>query len=123
VRLIIKGGLHFCFFTSLKSRPIGDAQFFFGYVLLTKLSFRIIFIFSITCIPVLNMIWFPDRDPTGFCTSEPDPDWLDFEKTQPGQIWMPHYIDHCSKMLRVFFFGYKPDWIKYLDRSTGLGSD
>jgi len=21
------------------------------------------------------------------------------------------------------FFGYKPDWIKYFDRSTGLGSD
>jgi len=26
------------------------------------------------------------------------------------------------KCLRVFF-GYKPDWIKYLDRCTGLGSD
>jgi len=25
-------------------------------------------------------------------------------------------------LIRVFF-GYKPDWIKYFDRSTGLGSD
>jgi len=28
--------------------------------------------------PVLNMIRFPDRDPTGFCTTEPDPDWTGF---------------------------------------------
>jgi len=27
------------------------------------------------------------------------------------------------KCLITVFFGYKPDWIKYLDRSTGLGSD
>jgi len=26
-------------------------------------------------------------------------------------------------MLNQSFFGYKPDWIKYSDRSTGLGSD
>ena len=32
-------------------------------------------------------------------------------------------IDHCSKMLNQSFFGYKPDWMKYLDRSTGLRSD
>jgi len=25
-------------------------------------------------------------------------------------------------LIRVFF-GYKPDWMKYFDRSTGLGSD
>jgi len=25
-------------------------------------------------------------------------------------------------LIRVFF-GFKPDWIKYLDGSTGLGSD
>ena len=27
-----------------------------------------------------------------------------------------------KRLMRVFF-GYKPDWIKYLDKSTGLGSD
>jgi len=36
----------------------------------------------------------------------------------------PNCIDHCSKMLnQTFIFGQKPDWIKYLDSSTGLGSD
>jgi len=29
-------------------------------------------------LPVLNMIRSPDRDPTGFCTSEPDADWTGF---------------------------------------------
>jgi len=49
---------------------------------------------------------------------------LDFEKTQPDQIWInPNCIDHCCIMLNQSFFGYKADWIKYLDRSTGLGSD
>jgi len=36
---------------------------------------------------VLNMFRSPDRDPTGFCTSEPDPDWI-LKKTQPDQIWI-----------------------------------
>jgi len=27
---------------------------------------------------VLNMIRFMDRDPTGFCNSEPDPNWTGF---------------------------------------------
>ena len=31
---------------------------------------------------VLNMIWSPDRDPTGFCTS--DPDWTGFWKSSTG---------------------------------------
>jgi len=36
----------------------------------------------------------------------------------------PNCIDHCSKMVIIRgFFEYKPDWIKYLDRSTGLRSD
>jgi len=30
--------------------------------------------------PVLNRIRFPDRDPTGFCNSEPDPDRTGFRK-------------------------------------------
>jgi len=32
-------------------------------------------------------------------------------------------IDHCSEMVNQSFFRHKPDRIKYLDRSTGLGSD
>jgi len=33
---------------------------------------------------VLNMNWFPDRDPTGFYTSESDPDRTGFRKNSPG---------------------------------------
>jgi len=33
---------------------------------------------------VLNMIRFQDRDPTGFCNSEPDPDWTGFRKNSTG---------------------------------------
>jgi len=71
------------------------------------------------------MIRFPDRDPTGFCNSEPEPDRTGFWKTRnPIRYGYPNCIDHCSKMLdQKVFFGYQPDWIKYLDRSTGLGSD
>jgi len=29
-------------------------------------------------VPVLNMIRFPDRNPTGFSNSEPDPAWTGF---------------------------------------------
>ena len=32
----------------------------------------------------VDMMWSLDRDPTGFCTSEPDPDGLDFEKNSTG---------------------------------------
>ena len=49
---------------------------------------------------------------------------LDFEKTQPDRIWISklHWsLQHNA--YSEFFFGYKPDWIKYLDRSTGFGSD
>ena len=75
--------------------------------------------------PVLNMIRFPDRDPTGFCTLEPDPDWTGFwKKLNRIRYGYPTCIDHWSKLVdQSFFFLYKPDWIKYFDRSTGLGSD
>jgi len=33
---------------------------------------------------VLNMIRFPDRDPTGMCNSEPDPDRTGFRKNSTG---------------------------------------
>jgi len=36
------------------------------------------------CRTVLNMIRFPDSDPTGLCNSEPDPIGLDFEKNSTG---------------------------------------
>ena len=73
---------------------------------------------------VLNMIRFPDRDPTRFCNSEPDPDRPEFRKTlNRTRFGHPNCIDHCSKMLDQNFLGYRPDWIKYLDRSAGLGSE
>jgi len=71
--------------------------------------------------PVLNMIRFPDRNQTGFCNSKPDPDRKKFRKTLNRiRYGYPNCIDHCSKMLDQSFFGYQPDWIKYLHRSTGL---
>jgi len=60
----------------------------------------------------------PDRDPTGFCNSEPDPDWTGFWKYL-YRIGYPNCVDHCSRMLRVFF-GYQADCIKYLDIATGV---
>jgi len=49
---------------------------------------------------------------------------LAFEKINRIRYGYPNCIGHCSIMLiSEFSFGYKPDWIKYLDRSTGLGSD
>jgi len=71
--------------------------------------------------PELNTIRFPDRDPTGFCNSEPDLDWISQKLNRIGYGY-PNCIDHCMlNAYSEFFFGYKPDWIKYLDRSTGLG--
>jgi len=55
---------------------------------------------------VLNLIRFPDRDPTGFCKSEPDPDWAGYRKKayRIGNGY-PKCIDHCRQMLsqRVFW--------------------
>jgi len=71
---------------------------------------------------VLNMIRSPDRDSIGFCTSEPDPDWTGFwNKLNRIRYRYPNCIDHYSKLLNQSCFGY--NWIKYFDRSTGLGSD
>jgi len=65
------------------------------------------------------MIRFPDRDPTGFCTLEPDPDWTDFEKnsTVSDMDIQPALITGVNWLIRVFFF--------YINRigsniSTGL---
>jgi len=55
--------------------------------------------------PVLNMIRFPDRDPTGFCNWEPEPDRLDSEKKiNRIRYGYPNCIGHCSKMLNQSFF-------------------
>jgi len=35
-------------------------------------------------VSVLNMTRFPDRDPTGFCNSEPVPDWTGFRNSSTG---------------------------------------
>jgi len=43
------------------------------------------------------MIRFPDRDPTGFCNSEQDPDWTGFwKKLNWIRYGYPNCIDHCS---------------------------
>ena len=47
----------------------------------------------------------PDRDPTGFCNSKPDPDWTGFRKyLYRIGYGNPSSVDHCSRMLnqRVF---------------------
>ena len=73
---------------------------------------------------VSNMIRFPDRDPTGFSNSEPDPDRTGFRKNSTGSDMdiQTALVTAVKCSIRVFF-GYKSDWIKYLERSTGLGSD
>jgi len=75
---------------------------------------------------VRNFAWhrFPDRDPTGFCNSESDPDWTGFRKnsTEWDMDIQTVLITAVKCLIRVFFV-HKPDWIKHLDRSTGFGSD
>jgi len=53
---------------------------------------------------MLNTIRFPDRDPTGFCNSEPDSDWTGFQKNlyRIGHGY-PNCVDHCSRMLNQSF--------------------
>jgi len=54
---------------------------------------------------VLNMIWFPDHDPTGFCNSEPDRIRLDFEKHSTGSDMdiQTALITAVKCLIRVFF--------------------
>jgi len=48
---------------------------------------------------------------------------LDFEKNSTGSdMDIQTALIAAVKCLIRVFFGYKPDWIKYFDRSTGLGS-
>jgi len=73
---------------------------------------------------VLNMIRFLDRDPTGFCNSEPDPGWTGFRKISTGSdMDIQTALITAVKCLIRGFFGYKPDWVKYLDSATELGLD
>jgi len=74
--------------------------------------------------PVLIMIRFPDRDPNGFCDSEPDSDQTGFRKNSTGSDMdiQTALITAVKCLIRVFF-GYKPDRVKYLDSTIGLGSD
>ena len=74
---------------------------------------------------MLNMIRFPDRDPTGFFHFRTGSglDWI-LKNLNRIRYGYPNCINHCSKMLNQSFFSeYEPDWIKYFDRSAGLGSD
>jgi len=64
---------------------------------------------------MLNMIWFPDCDPTRFCNSEPDRDRTGFrKKLYRISYGYPNCVGDCSQMFNHIFFGYQPDWIKYL---------
>jgi len=73
---------------------------------------------------VLNMIQFPDRDPTGFCNSEPDPGRTGFRNNSSGSdMDIQTAFVTAAKWFNQSFFWYKPDWIKYLETSTGLGLD
>ena len=72
--------------------------------------------------PVLKMIRFPDRDPTEFFISEPDRTGFRKNFTGSDMDIQTAFIT-AVKCLISFFFGYKPDWIKNLDSTTGLGSD
>jgi len=51
------------------------------------------------------MIRSPDRDPTGFCPSEPDPVGLDFEKNSTGSDMdiQTALITAVNCLIRVFF--------------------
>jgi len=55
---------------------------------------------------VLNMIQFPDRNPTGFCNSEPDPDRTGFRKKTTGSDMdiQTALITAVKCLIRVFFF-------------------
>jgi len=71
------------------------------------------------CVAVLNMIRFPDPDPTGFCNLEPDRNGFRNNLCRV-RYGYPYCVDHCGKVFNQRFFGYKPDWILYLDCATGL---
>jgi len=73
---------------------------------------------------VLNRIRFLGRDPTGFCNSELDPDRTEIWKNSTeSDTDVQSALINAVKCLIREFFGHKPDWIKYLDRSAGLGQD
>ena len=49
-------------------------------------------------------------------------DWISKKLVRIGYGYSnPNCSDHCSKMFNHSFYGYKPDWIKYLGSTTGLG--
>jgi len=54
----------------------------------------------------------------------PEPDRTGFRKNSTGSDMdiQTALITAVKCLIRVFF-GHKRDWIKYLDRSTGLGPD
>jgi len=77
---------------------------------------------GVTAFPlaVLNMI--PDREPTGFCNSEPDR--TGFRKNSTGSdLDIQIALITAVKCLIRVFSGYQPDWIKYLDSISGLWTD
>jgi len=58
---------------------------------------------------VLNMIRFPDHDPTGFCNSEPDPEWTGlWTNLYRIGYGCPNCVDHCSQMLNQSFSDINP---------------
>jgi len=72
-------------------------------------------------ISVLNMIRLPDCDLSGFCDSELDVDRTAFRKNSTrSDMDIQTALITAVKCLIRGFSGYKADWIKYLDRCTGL---
>jgi len=73
------------------------------------------------------MIRFPDRDPTGFCKSQPDPDRTGFrKKLYRIRNGYPNCGDHCRQMLNQRKFSdinRIGSNIWAVDYITGLGSD
>jgi len=70
---------------------------------------------------VWNIIRYLDRDQTGFCNSEKDPDRTSLKKNSAGSD-TDIQTALITAVIRVYL-GYGAVWIKYFDRYTGLGSD
>ena len=70
------------------------------------------------------MIRFPDRDTTRILQFRTGSGRTGFWKYSTGSnLDIQTALITAVKCLISFFFGYKPVWIKYLNKSIGLGSD
>jgi len=70
----------------------------------------------------LNIIWFPYRNSTGSAIQNKIHSNWDSKKLSRIRYGCPIALITAVKCWTRGFFGYKQDWIKYLDNKTGLGS-